>query len=59
MDEPLRTALAGALGRDVVAAEARRGGDVARSYRVQLDDGRLVFAKTHPAAPAHFFTTEA
>ena len=59
MDEPLRTALAGALGRDVVAAEARRGGDVARSYRVQLDDGRLVFAKTHPAAPAHFFPTEA
>jgi fructosamine-3-kinase len=29
------------------------------SYAVDLADGRRVFAKTHPAAPAHFFTTEA
>ena len=36
-----------------------RGGDVAMSYAVDLADGRRVFAKTHPAAPAHFFTTEA
>ena len=35
------------------------GGDVARAYAVDLDDGRTVFAKTHPAAPPHFFTTEA
>ena len=44
------------------ASSARRpvhGGDVARSYAVDLADGRTVFAKSHPAAPAHFFTTEA
>jgi fructosamine-3-kinase len=35
------------------------GGDVAMAFAVDLDDGRRVFAKTHPAAPPHFFTTEA
>lgn len=35
------------------------GGDVAMSYRVELGDGRTVFAKTHPSAPPGFFTTEA
>jgi fructosamine-3-kinase len=36
-----------------------RGGDVAIAFDVELDDGRRVFAKTHPSAPAGFFTTEA
>ena len=36
-----------------------RGGDVAAAYAVDLADGRRVFVKTHPAAPPHFFTTEA
>jgi fructosamine-3-kinase len=36
-----------------------RGGDVALSYRVVLDDGTLLFAKTHPDPPPGFFTTEA
>jgi len=35
------------------------GGDVARSYRLRLADGRSVFAKTHADAPPGFFTTEA
>ena len=35
------------------------GGDVAESYRVELADGRTVFAKTHRNPPAHFFSTEA
>jgi fructosamine-3-kinase len=35
------------------------GGDVAAAYRVALADGAPVFAKTHPAAPEGFFTTEA
>ena len=35
------------------------GGDVARAERVVLDDGRVVFAKTHDAPPDGFFTTEA
>jgi len=47
------------LGRDVVGTTRVRGGDVAVAFAVDLDDGRRVFAKTHPAAPRHFFTTEA
>ena len=35
------------------------GGDAAESYRVELDDGRTVFAKTHRSPPPGFFTTEA
>jgi fructosamine-3-kinase len=42
-----------------VADRPVHGGDVARSYAVDLADGRTVFAKSHPSAPAHFFTTEA
>ena len=29
------------------------------SFRLDLDDGRRVFAKTHTSAPAHHFSTEA
>jgi fructosamine-3-kinase len=36
-----------------------RGGDVADAYRVELDGGRTVFAKTHRAPPPGFFSTEA
>ena len=35
------------------------GGDTATAYRVGLDDGGLLFAKTHASPPAGFFTTEA
>jgi fructosamine-3-kinase len=52
-------AVAGVLGVTVVNATRVRGGDVAASWRVELGDGRSVFAKTHPTAPPHFFTTEA
>jgi fructosamine-3-kinase len=47
------------LGARVVASARVHGGDVAASYRMDLDDGRRVFAKTHPAAPPLFFSTEA
>jgi fructosamine-3-kinase len=43
----------------VVAATRVHGGDVASSWCVDLADDRRVFAKTHPAAPPNFFTTEA
>jgi fructosamine-3-kinase len=59
MEGALRDALGRALGAAVVRESPVGGGDVAVAYRVVLDDGRHVFAKTHPRAPAGFFTTEA
>jgi fructosamine-3-kinase len=43
----------------VVRMVVVRGGDTAAAYRVDLDDGRCLFAKTHHAPPPGFFTTEA
>ena len=59
VQERLRDAIAQAVGAGVVDARPVAGGDVARSYRVTLDDGRIVFAKTHTDPPAGFFVTEA
>ncbi len=59
MDGALRSALERALAASIVRAAPVRGGDVAIAYAVDLDDGRRVFAKTHPHAPREFFTTEA
>jgi fructosamine-3-kinase len=59
VDDALRTAVGQALGREVASARLLGGGDVAESYRVELADGTLVFAKTHRTAPPGFFTTEA
>ncbi|HUF98474.1 MAG TPA: fructosamine kinase family protein [Ilumatobacter sp.] len=55
----ISTVVAHALDVDVVAAVRLGGGDVAESFRVELADGRSVFAKTHRDPPPHFFTTEA
>ena len=59
MDDPLRAAIEGDLGTAIVHARPVHGGDVAIAYALDLDDGRRAFAKTHPAAPPNFFTTEA
>ena len=59
MDDALRGALEDALGARIERAARVHGGDVAVAYALDLDDGQRVFAKTHPAAPPHFFTTEA
>ena len=59
MDEAFRRTIEAALGAGVRAVAAVHGGDVARSYRVDLDDGRRVFAKTHTSPPPLFFSTEA
>jgi fructosamine-3-kinase len=59
MDDSLRAVIAGELGARIIDARRVHGGDVAVAYALALDDGRRVFAKTHPAAPPHFFTTEA
>ena len=55
----LSEAVAAAAGAAVVRTAVVRGGDVAQAFRYDLDDGRRVFAKTHPHPPAGFFTTEA
>jgi fructosamine-3-kinase len=57
--DALHRAVGVALGSEVVAATAVHGGDVAAAYRMDLADGRRVFAKTHSNPPAGFFTTEA
>src|SRR6056297_2080452 len=49
----------GALGVGVAAHRPLSGGDVAASFRLELSDGRTVFAKTHHAPRPHFFETEA
>src|SRR5680860_877123 len=59
MDDELAATLGTALGSPVRRLVPVRGGDVATAYAVDLADGRGVFAKTHPGAPAGFFTTEA
>lgn len=35
------------------------GGDVSKAYRVELDDGRTVFAKSHESTTPGFYATEA
>jgi len=53
----------GAGGRScdarVAAAEPVFGGDINDAYRVRLDDGRVVFVKTHRAPPPGMFAAEA
>jgi fructosamine-3-kinase len=57
--ESLVAAVAEDLDVDVRSTSRVSGGDVAESYRMELADGRAVFAKTHRNPPAGFFTTEA
>jgi fructosamine-3-kinase len=59
VDEALRAAIEHECAARVVRAVPVRGGDVAVAYAIDFDDDRRVFAKTHPDAPANFFTTEA
>lgn len=59
MDAALLDAIASALGARPVSLAAVSGGDVAAASRAELDDGRLVFVKTHHDPPPGFFTTEA
>jgi fructosamine-3-kinase len=59
VDIDLRQAIGDAVGSPVRASRPMGGGDVAESHRVDLEDGRRVFAKTHRRPPPGFFTTEA
>ncbi len=57
--QSLAAAVAEDLDADVRVTTRLGGGDVAEAYRMELADGRAVFAKTHRDPPAGFFTTEA
>jgi fructosamine-3-kinase len=59
MPSALEAAVSDALDAQVVAVEPVSGGDVARSFRITLGDGRRVFAKAHHDPPPGFFVTEA
>lgn len=52
-------AVEAATGATVTATAVVHGGDTASAFRVELADGQILFAKTHPSPPAGFFTTEA
>ena len=54
-----REASEAALGGAIARLDTLGGGDFARSSRATLEDGRVVFVKTHDAPPPRFFSTEA
>jgi fructosamine-3-kinase len=56
---PWQAELAGVLGARVTAADPVSGGDINEAYRVQLDDRRVVFVKTHANPPPGMFAAEA
>ena len=58
-DSDLGRTVSQLTGSPIRTSRRVSGGDVASSYQLTLDDGRRVFAKTHPNPPAHFFDTEA
>jgi len=53
------TAVARALGVAVGASHPIGGGDVGEGWRLELADGRAVYAKTRAGAPTGIFTAEA
>src|SRR4051794_33172850 len=59
LEAALIDAVEAETGNPVRGLSIVRGGDVAASFRVELDSGEWLFAKTHPAPPPGFFTTEA
>ena len=59
MIELLRREIEAALELPVVEMTPISGGDVAEAFRVALEGGRTVFAKTRVDAPPGFFVTEA
>ena len=58
-DAGVKRLVSTALGVEVRTSTSVGGGDFASSHRVELADGRVVFAKTHTDPPPNFFSTEA
>jgi fructosamine-3-kinase len=59
MSDGVTTAVERGLRTRVTRSSAIHGGDVAQSFRIELDGGRVVFAKTQRDAPPGAFSTEA
>ena len=59
MSAAVVAAAARALGAGVAAAEPVAGGDINRALRLRLDDGRTLFVKHRPDAPAGMYAAEA
>ena len=53
-----RAACEAALGSAIARLDALGGGDSAQSFRASLEDGRVLFVKTHADPPPGFFSTE-
>lgn len=58
-DSGIALEITSALGTRPLTLKPLGGGDVADAFRVDLADGRTVFAKTRAGAQADFFDTEA
>ncbi len=59
MDGALRRDLSRALASPVETLRAVAGGDINEAWRIGLEDGRTLFAKSRKRAPARFFRCEA
>lgn len=57
--DPVLPTIEAALGSAIVAWDAVAGGDINRAHEARLADGRTVFVKSNPDAPATMFETEA
>ena len=58
IERSLASAAESLTGHQVQQLDVVRGGDFAVAFRVVLDNGTNLFAKTHPDPPPGFFTTE-
>lgn len=58
IDSGPRLAIERALCATISAASRCPGGDINEAHRLSLSDGRTVFAKTNPSAPAVMFAAE-
>ena len=59
IEDGLAAAVAAAVGTEVRAVRPLSGGDINLAFALQLGDGRHLFAKTNPRAPAGMFAAEA
>lgn len=59
MTPELSAALERTLETRVVASRSVSGGDINQAFRLELADGRRVFVKANPSAPARMFELEA